>query len=185
MTLLLLSIFFGVSLNAADFGGHTEFESHNFYGKIRVTCFGDFTETVVHNCRAQGLLPGERAHFNHYLTEQVDRVKLVSHRADGRVIRRSSNWNSKKHQSKKRFNLWINTLLQTPLLSQGVNAVVFELWNDHTSIESGSFNVTVREGGDYQCKTLDKQESGNTLCDNSVHACQYYFNVQDDCEKSK
>lgn len=181
----LLIFFISSCVNAADFDGHKDFEAYNVRGTFRVTCVGSTTQHYVHRCKAYGMHPFNWSRLTHKASQEIDRVVVKSQRADGKTITRRSKWDNQLNQSFKQFNLWVKSLFQTPLLTIGDNQVSYELITDRKTVESGQFEVTVTKGAHYQCKDLSETVYNDNFCENSLDACRYYFDNQNDCEESE
>ncbi len=181
--LTLLTVFLmPILASGADFQGQREFTHVELEGRYRVTCFGgQQTKSQTHFCRGYLLHPFSWAHFNHVTNKPVTRVELTNQKQNGKTVRKKSQWDASNNRSEKKINLWVETLLQNPLLEMGDNQISYELWVDQTSVETGVVNVKVNDGGLRQCQDYSETTSDQNLCDSPSQACRRFFQLQNNC----
>lgn len=175
-------VFFATLVQAASFEGKTRFQSYSSEGRFTVTCFGPKTQHHTHYCRENGLTPSPWSYFTHNTNAKANRLVLTSKGSDGRKVTKKSKWDAKKKRSKKEINLWVKTLLQTPLLVLGHNDIQFQLKNGNKVVEDANFDVYVSKGEHKVCEDISKSTSDKTLCENVGYACQHYFSVAQKCK---
>ena len=79
-------------------------------------------------------------------------------------------------KSRRRFNLWLSSLFQRPLLKRGMNSIQWELTNDGQVKESGEFEVeVVPNARTLQCDRRLLTSSRLSDCRGYASACSYYF----------
>jgi len=108
-------------------------------------------------------------------------VKLVVNREDGSTKKKSKKFDSTSGESTKKFNLWIWSLFQKPLLKRGLNSIDFTLTKDGDAVESGSFEVNVSDGGTINCRRGWYWGSGSD-CNSTTFICNQYLNDSRYCD---
>lgn len=79
---------------------------------------------------------------------------------------------SQHSRSERNLNLWIETLLQRPLLVFGENTLKYQFFKNNELVEKGEFNVHVDYGEQIHCG------AGSILysfCPTSFRACDDFF----------
>ncbi len=176
----------GVSATAATGGfksGNT-FDYKSAAGDVSVHCpqtgggvppGGPTGPTFAHHrCYGYVLTPGDQDYFVGP-TVSADEVELVAVRADGSKRSKSSEYDGARGQSKDRFNLWIETLFQKPLLKMGRNDVAWTLKRNGRTVQSGSFIAEVFDRGDLRCPSTSETSWDPMDCQSSGRICSDYF----------
>ncbi len=112
---------------------------------------------------------------------------------DADQVTLSVNWNQKerkqteKYDSKKgkseRFNLFVATLFQRPLIHAGVNQVHYTLDKDKKTVQEGDFEVTVKNVQYQKCRDRSYFEWSLQNCQNNDFAvCRKYFRDENYCK---
>jgi hypothetical protein len=139
------------------------------------------TEIARHNCRRLTLDPSE---FSRFVTDPIDAdyVALKAVHEDGSSRSKEGGFDGATGKSSSRFNLWISTLLQRPLLDMGKNEVTYVLKRGGTVVKRGSFTVNVTRGQDLRCRydSIDSYDIND--CRNSANVCDRYFRQNNWCE---
>ena len=128
---------------AQSFSSGNDFQSQNIRGRVSVSCFGQRPGFVTYFCEQEILNPGELDYFVGPAGIDADIVELRVVRENGSVKSKSGKYDSAKGRSKDRFNLWIATLLQKPLLDLGKNKVTYQMTKAGNSVAHGNFDVNV------------------------------------------
>ncbi len=186
-------VMFAASLYAADFEGHKDFSAVSLAGRIEVRCLSASPgqpNWATHFCRADIIEAKNDAtagafdmsYFNHQTPYDVDQFELTSLHADGSIEVKSGKFSALDARSKSWVNLWIDTLLQNPLLELGVNKVSYKLSKSGAVKESGEFSSEVTWVGERTCaaKTYFGQEDD---CSNAQEFCDRYFREQNLCRQ--
>jgi hypothetical protein len=127
-----------------------------------------------HRCYGYIFNPGDQDFFVGPLVN-ADEVELVSVRADGSKRSKKSEYDSSTGQSKERFNLWIETLFQKPLLKMGRNDVNWVLRRNGKVVQGGSFIAEVFDRGDLRCPSTTETSWEPSDCQSSGRICSDYF----------
>lgn len=180
MSLAVFVIFGAVHFvaEARDTGFETgnEFQSVLLEGNLSVTCHdGAATDFAYFRCTRPTLDPVEYARF---VTEQpvdADTVALKVRHADGSTRSKASGFEAAKGASSKRFNLWIATVLQRPLLEPGKNTVEYRLVKAGRTVKTGTFIVNVARGRDRFCPDGRATSHNINDCRSSYAICDEYF----------
>lgn len=146
----------------------SKFKATSFEGRVNMQCPDQMQS---YNCRRVQLSPSS---FSHFISDnnEADEVILISTQANGKTREKSSRMKSGK--STKSFNLFVETLLQRPLLSIGTNNIQYSLKNEGSVIEGGDFSVEVQKGAPQICATINVMgRSGD--CTSIAMACALYF----------
>ena len=160
----------------ADSSGLTEgdvFFATTIEGKVTVLC--SHVE-VVHECKMSIIKP-RRSRFYTSINERARKVVIKAHHESGNIVKKHSNL-MKGGQSSTNFNLWTQTAWNEPLLAMGKNTIEYILYFGDEELESGSFEVLVKNGGQYTCKDgyLTKPGwncySSRIFCDEYLHSCR-------------
>ena len=186
--ILLALMFAPISLFAADDAGFTDgnqMTSVQLRGEITVHCrSGSESDRRFHYCRANILNPREFSHFHGPSSielNDVDRVELVATDEAGDVVEKSSRYNAEERVSSGRFNLWINTLFQTPLLNFGTNEIDYKLLSSGTVRHEGNIRVQVDRGEARTCRHRFYNSSNMSDCRSSGYICSRYFREEAYC----
>ena len=179
--IVVAMLMFSANIMAADFEGALEFNAYEKEGRMRVTCINNgYIKTQTHFCNSYGLRPRMKSFFNHKPSKKVTRV-VLKRKIEDDVITKRSSWDSENNRTQKKINLWIDTLLQTPLFEMGENTIEFQLYNKSELVEEGSVVAKVQDQGTYNCGDLDHTTSDLNFCNNYSQACQFYFQKQKMC----
>lgn len=139
------------------------------------------TDTARHRCSRLTLDPAEMSRF---VTDPIeaDYVTLKALRADGSRLTKSDYFDGQKGKSSGRFNLWISTLLQRPMLDIGKNEIAYDLKFKGQVVKSGNFTVNVVRGPGRRCRydRIDSRDLND--CRSSYNICQQYFRQHNYCE---
>lgn len=168
--------------DAASFQGHSTFTAQPIRGYLNITCNeGGRIDSRQVICEDIYLAPFEYGYFDAEKGLGADEVLITSQRADGKTIEKKSAYNSEIGRSEKRINLWISTLLQTPILDIGNNVVSYRLMSGGEVKASGQFDVTVDVAPQKQCPNGYEQSftlndcmfPNNNLCDRYFRRYNY------------
>lgn len=179
--LMILSI--EMFAQADGFKSAKEFTAVPVEGYMRLTCYGQgigqAPQTVSLICQDVVLDPVE---MDYFVADRVDadQVNLVSHRSDGKEVKKSSDFQN--GSSTKRFNLWISTLTQKPFLRIGLNTIDFELTKNGQSIKRGSFQVPVKSSATKYCPDGFYTSYNENDCMNDAIMCSRYFKDFNYCQ---
>lgn len=172
---------------AEEFGFSTgnEFSAVLLYGELSVSCSeGGQYDTAYYRCREEVLDPAESARFTGPRGVDADRVELSAVWETGTVREKDSGWEPAAGRSAGRFNLWIRTLLQRPLLDYGRNAVRYRLTKDGKIAREGELVAAVKRGQSRSCRRR-RHYSSNNMSDCRAAAsslCDRYFRDEDYCQ---
>ncbi|GIL18831.1 MAG: hypothetical protein BroJett040_25820 [Oligoflexia bacterium] len=179
-TLLLL---FSSSAFAVGFSHGNEFQSLPIYGEVTVSCQeGSNSGYANYQCQDLLLSPTEMDYFAGPANIDADQVVLTATRRDGSQKTKSSSYNSDKGRSTSRFNLWIATLFQTPLLQDGPNKVHYKMTRDGQVVSEGDFQANVTRGHSATCPRGYITSSTMADCQSPYSACQRYFSNYNYCQ---
>jgi hypothetical protein len=99
------------------------------------------------------------------------------------MVKQTREYNKAKNRSSQRFNLWIRTLTQTPLLGYGENTVKYEMKKAGKVVGSGDFSVYVDQSPARYCERRSMHSSDSSDCrSRSSYICDRYFREQNYCE---
>jgi hypothetical protein len=179
---LTLSLIFSLTTFAGETGLSigNELESISLRGRMLLKCPGD---SVFVTCYGNVLSPSSASHFQYSEEIDADKVILKATQENGRVRTKKSRYDAQKMRSKKRFNLWIGSLLQRPLLDMGENRVDFKLLKNDTVVKEGTFYANIsanREGR--TCRSAIVYSNNRTDCNGSGrNYCGHYFRQENYC----
>lgn len=179
----LLALVLGSQGWAANFGGQTTFKSFPIEGQLHIECRegGNYDHRYVW-CQDNVLTPYEYAYFHGEAGTGADHVNLVCDRADGKKVLKSSGYDSTKGQSTDDFNLWIETVFQTALLSEGKNLVHYELKAQDKSVQTGSVEITVEQAELRSCPSDHILTWSMDDCRFPGQMCARYFRRHNYCQ---
>lgn len=165
------------------FTGGSQFESRSISGQIQIQCQeASQFETRYSNCYGLLLLPYEYDYFVGPRGIDADTVQLTVVQQDGTSRSKSSGYDSTKARSTSRFNLWIRTLTQTPLLDEGLNTATYKLTKNGVQKASGQFQVKVSRGTSAHCRDTGYYNSSlMSDCRNPGFICDRYFQERNFC----
>lgn len=184
--LSLATVLWSSLLNAQEFMSGSEFTATDWQGEYVMDCFpaGGIHKVYV-KCAENYLTPHETDYFVHPAVDGAKKVRLTSIHEDGSSESKTARFDNKKGRTSGTVNLWIRTLLQTPLLNYGTNKVTYELIdNKKNTLNAGQFEVTVKQGKPKLCPTAYYTSSYIEDCRSSAsNKCsQYFYEYQDRCE---
>lgn len=161
------------------FEGGNDFRYFGAVGNVSVQCFPSGgapsgPTSAYYRCDGYSFSPGEEARFIGPVTD-ADEVTLVATHADRSTRSKSGSYDGRKGQSDDRFNLWISTVFQRPLLKMGANTVEWNLKRKGKSVTKGSFVANVKDNGDLQCPNASETSWDMNDCVSSSRICSNYF----------
>jgi hypothetical protein len=182
MLALVLTLLSSGSIYAAGFQTGDEFVSTEIDGDLTVQCRegGNF-DTAYFTCAANVLDPVE---FDYFVTEsQVDFNEVtLKNNVEGEDVKQTRGYNKNKNRSSNRFNLWIWSLTQTPILNVGENTIAYELKKSGRIVESGNFDVKVSVGQPRTCRRGFINSPRMSDCQNKSFVCADYFRQNNYCQ---
>lgn len=175
--LTLLSL--GSYSNAQRFKTGENYDAISLKGMITVFC--PRGQTRLFSCSEEILNPNEMAYFE--LPEGViaDEVEIIGHNGK-KEVRQTKGYDNVKKQSDRRYNLWIWTLFQRPLLTYGNNTLRYIAKKDRRVVSEGEFKVNVNDLGIRQCPAGRYSAPFPSDCDNGAHMCRQYFRDYNYCQ---
>ncbi|MBL7686904.1 MAG: hypothetical protein JNJ49_02645 [Bdellovibrionaceae bacterium] len=181
----ILSLFLALAVNAQTstspgrFEGGNDFQYFGAVGNVSVQCFPSGgapsgPTSAYYRCDGYSFSPAEEARFIGPIAD-ADEVTLVATHADRSTRSKSGSYDGRKGQSDDRFNLWISTVFQRPLLKMGANTVDWTLKRKGKSVTKGSFVANVKDNGDLQCPNASETSWDMNDCISSARVCSNYF----------
>ena len=182
LTLIAAILSSGLAL-AAGFSQGDDCVSTYLRGKVTVFCHTDeFPRSISYQCETDILQPVE---FDYFILDEdldVSQVTLRSN-ANKRKVKQSRSYNTEKSRSSQRFNLWISTITQTPLLQLGENTIRYEATKNRKLVKKGEFKVMVDEGEPRMCTPRTIHSSNPDDCRGPRNTvCSEYFRVEGYCQ---
>lgn len=161
------------------FEGGNDFQYFGAVGNVSVQCFPSDgapsgPTSAYYRCDGYSFSPAEEARFIGPIAD-ADEVTLVATHADRSTRSKSGSYDGRKGQSDDRFNLWISTVFQRPLLKMGANTVEWTLKRKGKSVTKGSFVANVKDNGDLQCPNASETSWDMNDCISSARVCSNYF----------
>lgn len=170
---IMMTLFLTLSSTEANVGFSTgdEFTAQDFVGSFTLFCPRGSQRVT---CSGYGLSPAEFDYLVFPGNTDADEVELtrISSRGDQRS--KTSKVRSGEGRSQKRFNLWIRTLFQRPLLVMGNNTIKYEFSKNGKTTDQGEFSVMVKEGPTKYCSHVILNGTEND-CNNPTPLCSTYF----------
>lgn len=178
---ILLFIFTISSISfGQSFRSGTSFTAVPIAGEVSVFCrdFNGGNRIAHFSCEDLRLNPVE---YDFFIGPQstADKVVLSCKQPNGKIVTKSSGY--KTNKSTDRFNLWIISLFQKPLLDIGNNQIHFKLLKNGKTLQEGDFNVPVVMGEEQICPRGNITSNNMSDCDNSFNACRQYFSEYNYC----
>ena len=171
--------------NAAGFSDGDRFISHVIEGRLSVTCQGPpgGPSSGSAFCQSNILDSGEYTYFIGPKLD-ADTVKVQATREDGSVsVVKTLAYDGVNGKSRKSINLWIRTVLQRPLLGMGKNSIHFILVKNGSTVEEGTFDVSVDDGARNICRRVGFYFSQiSSDCANPQNLCGRYFGENNYCK---
>lgn len=156
------------------------FKSNDLRGHLTISCSdGRLSSTI---CRADVLFPVEFDYFYGPKGIKADTVQLTAVHQDGSQRTKSESYKSDLGRSKGRFNLWITSLTQRPLLDYGQNQITYKLFAGDKVVEQGMFIVEVIVGPSLRCPDRHYYENGPVNCNTPSVLCDRYFYENNYCQ---
>jgi hypothetical protein len=168
------------NVHATGFSLGDKFETNYIYGNLTVLCRQGGRRYL--RCESDVLSPAEFDYFQYDEPVKANKV-ILTNVIKGKKVSQSKSFNSEKGRSNSRFNLWVRTLLQTPLLGIGENTVSYELLSRAKSTAKGSIKVLVAEGPERQCPDRTIPMHSNEDCHriDVYQYCDRYFYSENYC----
>ncbi|MFG1483823.1 hypothetical protein ABMA79_04425 [Halobacteriovorax sp. HFRX-2_2] len=181
ISLLMLLPAFGAGLQIGN-----DLASNPVEGSIRLTCNDRNQHQIRYvNCSANYLSPSEFSRFVLDEGERVDADEVTLYYKDhkGRKKSKSSSFDAEKGESSKKFNLWIYTLLQRPLLNYyGENEIEYKLEKNGREVATGKFIVNVEKQDTKYCQSASYWSSNMDDCRFPQNFCARYFRDYNYCQ---
>lgn len=172
LLLLPMSAFsFDVNFDRAGTITETELE-----GTVRVSCSENGTNrSYTSNCYASYLQGGDygRVVVSNGSVD-ADYVKLQT---QGSKYIKGATFNAQTGESIGKFNLWIGSLFQRPMLKRGKNLIDYKFLKNKVVVAEGTFEVTV-ESNDYRSCGYGSVYSGSC---STINACEDFFYRRNYC----
>lgn len=182
----LAALFLTLNLwaNVPGLRSGAEFNSVSIRGSVSVQCSSSQgNSSAVFSCGDNILYPGDFDFFYHPGKVAGDKVTLRSEQANGRVRSSSKKYDPSTGLSTRRFNLWISTLFQRPLLDVGVNRIDFEVTERGVITDIGTFEVVVNQAPEVKvCQRRHYFSSNLDDCRNGANICSRYFRELNYCQ---
>lgn len=181
LSAILLSLSVSAQERPVGFKSGNFFESQRILGDLRVSCVhpAGFRETRFYNCSMEILNPIEMTYFVGPVVD-ADEVRLTALHTDGSQKSKTNKYDGKQGVSKSRFNLWVKTLTQSPLLDLGENRISYELTKKDKLVAQGEFVAQVDRVQPAYCRAASYSDSGQ--CADSYTYCSRYFRDQNYCQ---
>lgn len=161
---------------SASFSTGNDLKLYNVFGDIVVTCESNNAhESQNFTCRDNIIEPSPYAYFLGAKGNGADSVQLVSNRNDGSTRTKTLSYNEGIGKSTELANLWVSTLLQRPLLKEGLNIVDYTYYKGSQPLNSGRFNVQVSFSGSRNCQKSYYTSKDINDCRSPYSVCQRYF----------
>lgn len=171
-------LFLAGSVSANELQAGDQFTGIEVRGTIQVRCNENgFSTNAYFRCAESLISPTWRSRF--ISDADADKVKLTYTDFRGRTRTKSSSM--RDGESKRKFNLWVGSLTQRPLLNYGDNEIAYELTKNGAVVENGTFNVTVDQGPTRTCSHRVYYSRRLDDCRNSYNVCSYYFREMNYC----
>ncbi|MCB0415611.1 MAG: hypothetical protein KDD50_14835 [Bdellovibrionales bacterium] len=183
--IILISVFLGQALWAQSFEAGNDMQTVKLNGDFTLRCTaGSKYSTRYVYCSDEYLMGGTHQYFlMDGQGKKIDKVNLKStYSSNGREVKKSVKFDSDKSRSKKRVNLWIETLLQKPMLDYGNNKIEYTAFNGNDVVSSGEFNVNVSLKETRECDHDVIFARNDSDCDFPDRLCDRYFSRQNDCQ---
>jgi len=187
---VLISVFFSLSCfaipsQAADFGFDqgNEYQNLNLRSRIYVRCADHRGRRGIgFRCEKDNVDPSNTARFFYKNVIDADKVTLVATHLTGSKQKKKRRYSSKKGESWP-VNLVTGNIFNRPLLKVGANEVKFTLTKDGEVVDSGSFNVYVKNALRRSCRSRSYYSNDSRKCSPAaqIYWCQQYFRVRTNC----
>lgn len=185
---LLITIFLGLNFVVIN-GAFAEvgFESGNTFtvqpvgGSVTLYCRdysgGNGGFNVRHyNCNNNYISPAVRSRFVNDSGVVAKKVRLTAIRANGKTKTKTKKWNSKKGQTKGRFNLWLISLTQRPLLTYSTESVKYEMVaKSGNVVEEGHFDINIEMKPKIYCANRAYHVYGSNSCSFPRQYCRRMY----------
>lgn len=185
MALTVLALSFSMpALAQVGFATGNNFIAVSAAGDITLTCNAEArpARTVSFQCRDTILVPTEYDSFRGPAGVQADTVELIALHDDGTSRAKAVSYDSSHGASKVKFNLWVNSFLQSPLLAYGENRVTYRLRTRGVIVNEGLFVSNVKVGGLNQCPSAEYYSNSDLDCDQPYTYCQRFFQDKNFCQ---
>lgn len=180
----IITLFTVQNLFAAGFSTGNEFHATLIQGRLTMICPSGTPggqQNVLFTCRATILDPAE---YDYFVGPMVDgdKVTLEATREDGSTRSKTTGYDGSKGKSENRFNLWISSLTQRPLLADGANKISYKITKANATITSGEFTAKVVREPTATCRPRTLYSSSAMDCQNQMTACGRYFELENYCQ---
>lgn len=185
LAVLALTFYPALAQAQVGFQNGNELLSSYIEGEISLSCNENgMSDYANFRCSAEILDPSEFDYFRGPAGVNADKVFLKATRADGSIREKNGSYDSEAGRSSSRFNLWISTVLQRPLLKLGANQVEYRMEKDGQTVDAGNFLVQVNRGEDRSCRYRRHYFSSNMNdCRTGGTYCDRYFSEENYCQR--
>lgn len=161
-----------------------DFSAVRLRGEITVSCSdpGRGQDISRLRCQEEILEPAEFVRLLGPAGVDADQVALTARWESGKTRSKTGSYDGAAGRS-GRFNLWISTLLQRPLLDYGVNQLGYVLKKGGRPVSEGAFTAVVRRGEQRLCRRHRWYHSSDPSdCRaGASRMCDRYFADEDYC----
>lgn len=154
------------------FSKGNDMTAHEVRGSFTLQCP---SRSAYATCAGTYLSPVEMDYFVHPDAIDADEVELSRVNSRGRTVKKDSDFDANSLRSKKRFNLWIATLTQRPLLGYGNNVITYKMKKNGQVVSEGTFDVMVDEAPVKTCRHDFIFASNDADCNVPTTYCDRYF----------
>ena len=172
IALASLLSFSAFAQNEIGFSKGNTFTAHEVRGSFTLQCP---SRSTFATCAGTYLDPVEADYFVHPDAIVADKIELSNVNSRGRTVKKDANFDSDELRSTKRFNLWIATLTQRPLLKMGVNNISYKLSNEGSVVKEGTFEVNVNRAPVTNCRHDYLRSFNDSDCKVPSMYCDRYF----------
>jgi hypothetical protein len=177
----------GLGANAdVGFRNGNKLDAHYVSGRIHVDCAmtgPSGPSSVWTNCEAEILNPSEADYFVGPQGVVADSLEITALHEDKSTRTKTDSYDAEKGRSSGRFNLWISTVFQRPLLDMGMNKVHYILKLKGSVVSEGDFEAIVAKAGDLECRRTGYYYSQSSNdCMTGYSFCSQYFYENNYCQ---
>lgn len=160
---------------AVGFATGNDFQAFSSQGQVTVTCqTPEGAKVATFDCWDSSLSPVE---YDYFIGPAVnaDSVSLTVIREDQSQRNKDSRYDSRRGMSVDRFNLWVASLFQRPLLADGINRVHYSLTAKGLPVGQGDFVARVVRQPTAICPARSYNSNNPSDCNNQYSMCGKYF----------
>ncbi|OFZ26890.1 MAG: hypothetical protein A2381_19885 [Bdellovibrionales bacterium RIFOXYB1_FULL_37_110] len=164
------------------FGVGEDLTYSHISGLLTVSCFDHSNAgNAFFRCRGTRVDPSRYSYFHGPKEVVADKIYLESTWQNGKVVKKTKGYDSKRNRSNNPINLAHQTLTQAPLIGEGRNVVRYQFLKKQEVVLEGSLEIRLLQAESRICRDGHIISYNVSDCRNSANICEKYFQRENYC----